>query len=516
MMMKKTTTLKAVACLMLLAFIPLANIQSQTCNGTIVWQDEFDGTTLDLNKWAYQTGNGCPNLCGWGNNELEYYTDNTNNVRIENGVLVIEARKENVGGSSFTSGKLVSLGKFARTYGRFEASIRMPKGYGTWPAFWMLNVNNQWPTTGEIDIMEYRGDRTAETHGTLHYGDSYPDNLWDGTTYNAGVDLSQEFHEYAVEWDANSITWFFDGVQFKHVTRDPYTLSPPSNNPEMWPWDEDFYMILNLAIGGWFAGNPSADQVQLTKPTLEFDYVRVYDLNNTNDSQSAYNGSPLSIPGRIEAEEYDESCGAAYNDTDPGNQGGAFRSDGVDIEVCDEGGYNLGYVSQGEWVEYTVDVVTSGSYKIDARIASLDVGGTYHVEIDGQDISGPIDVQATGGWQTWQTAEKLDVPMSSGEHIMRIVFDQGEFNANYFDFSVITASNDVLAATKHHIRVANRTIRINNVEAFTVASTAGKVIVQSDRPVKEHTISYDKLESGIYIVHVLTAKGEFREKILVD
>lgn len=138
------------------------------CNGALLWSDEFDGSSLDANKWSYQTGNGCPSLCGWGNSEQEYYTNSANNVYISNGVLVLKVIKESISSSSFSSGKVITKNHFSHTYGRFEARMRLPKGRGLWPAFWMLPNTNSWPTTGEIDIMEYRGDQTNITTGALH------------------------------------------------------------------------------------------------------------------------------------------------------------------------------------------------------------------------------------------------------------------------------------------------------------------------------------------------------------
>ena len=261
------------------------------CN-QLVWSDEFDGTTVDQTKWVYQTGNGCPNLCGWGNGELENYTSGTNNMSVSNGILTITAKKESSNGSDFSSAKLVTLGKFSRTHGRFEARMRMPKGLGLWPAFWMLSVNNNWPMTGEIDIMEYRGDQPRNDFGTLHYGLVWPDNRYDGNTYTYSADLSTDFHVYAVEWTADDIKWYLDNNLFKTETRNPSSLNPVNNNPNYpWPWTSDFYIILNLAVGGGFAGNPTSAQVQLTKPTFEIDYVRVY----TGGSGSASN--PTVITG---------------------------------------------------------------------------------------------------------------------------------------------------------------------------------------------------------------------------
>lgn len=245
------------------------------CN-QLVWSDEFNGNSVDLSKWAFQNGDGCPSMCGWGNGELESYTDNPKNISVANGVLTMTAIRETVGGSSFTASKIRTLGLHSWKYGRFEASMRMPLGRGLWPAFWMLSTNNQWPTTGEIDIMEYRGDIPKQTNGTLHYGLPWPNNRYDGSAYVHNQNLSDAFHTYAVEWDENQIKWYFDNTLMKTETKNPNSLDPANNSSIPWPWNTEFYIILNFAVGGGYTGNPTPSQVELTKPTFEVDYVRVY------------------------------------------------------------------------------------------------------------------------------------------------------------------------------------------------------------------------------------------------
>ena len=245
------------------------------CN-QLVWSDEFNGNSVDLSKWAFQNGDGCPSLCGWGNGELESYTDNAKNISIANGILTMTVVKENVGAASFTASKIRTLGLHSWKYGRFEASMRMPLGRGLWPAFWMLSTNNQWPTTGEIDIMEYRGDIPKQTNGTLHYGLPWPNNRYDGSAHVHSQNLSDAFHTYAVEWDENQIKWFFDNTLIKTETKNPNSLNPANNSSNTWPWNTEFYVILNFAVGGGYTGNPTPSQVELTKPTFEVDYVRVY------------------------------------------------------------------------------------------------------------------------------------------------------------------------------------------------------------------------------------------------
>jgi beta-glucanase (GH16 family) len=253
--------------------------------GTLIWSDEFNGTSLDATKWTVQTGNGCPN-CGWGNSELESYTNSTNNVRLENGSLVLEARKDASG--NYTSGRINTNGKFSRRFGRFEIRAKIPPGTGLWPAFWMLPTTGNWPNTGEIDVMENRGDQTSTIGGTLHYGQVVPNNLHDGTAYTLPTgNFNDNFHIFAVDWQLGKIDWYVDGVLFKSETKTPNSLSPASNN-DPWPWDSyDYYILLNLAVGG-----PSTPYTGYQAPNFglsgkyEIDYVRVYDASQPQISIS--------------------------------------------------------------------------------------------------------------------------------------------------------------------------------------------------------------------------------------
>lgn len=256
---------------------------------TLLWEDEFNGTTLDLTKWSYELGNGCPDLCGWGNNEKQYYTNNAANINVYGGYLNITAKYQPNylgGSSSFTSGKITSSGKFNSLYGRFEARIKLPAGLGMWPAFWMLPQDKAyggWPTSGEIDIMEYRGDITNKVGGTLHYGNGWPNNQNDGTSYFLPTgNFTSSFHDFAVEWEPGIIRFYVDGNLYKTETKSPNSLSPQSNNAVKWPWDQNYYVLLNMAVGGWYPGNPSTVDIingdTNYSRTMQVDYVRFYGL----------------------------------------------------------------------------------------------------------------------------------------------------------------------------------------------------------------------------------------------
>jgi len=232
---------------------------------TLIWHDEFDGAEIDRQNWTYDLGGN-----GWGNGEMQYYTDRPENARIENGWLVIEARQEKYGGSYYTSARLKSQGLQEFQYGRFEARLKVPAGKGFWPAFWMLGSNFPlvgWPDCGEIDIMEYVGREPDLIIGTLHgpgYSGALGISKWNRQKYN----IADDFHTYAIEWDENQITWFYDGVAYHTVTREDV-----GNRP--WVFDQPFFFILNLAVGGTLGGMVSPETAFPAQYLV--DYVRVYE-----------------------------------------------------------------------------------------------------------------------------------------------------------------------------------------------------------------------------------------------
>ena len=241
---------------------------------TLVWADEFaqpNGSSPDASKWAYELGAG-----GWGNNELEHYTSRTNNVRIENGQLVIEARQESYQGSSYTSARLKTQGRISWTYGRIEARLKIPRTQGIWPAFWTLGTNISavnWPNCGEIDIMENIGKEPTLVHGTLH-GPGYSGGSSIGVGYSlpGNAPFADDFHVYAVEWTTNQLKWFVDGVQ--------YFSANPASLPagKAWVFTQPQFVLLNVAVGGNWPGNP--DGTTAFPQRMVVDYLRVYAPTN--------------------------------------------------------------------------------------------------------------------------------------------------------------------------------------------------------------------------------------------
>jgi beta-glucanase (GH16 family) len=246
--------------------------QTVTNFTNLVMEDNFNRIEPSDSKpnadiWGYDIGTGDN---GWGNNELQYYTDRPENIHLADGMLKIMANQEDFEGSGYTSSRI--LGKFAQKYGRFEARIKLPWGQGIWPAFWLLGENIDtvgWPQCGEIDIMEYRGQEPTLTNGTLH-----------GPGYSAGNSITKayelendrfdnDFHIFGIEWGPEYINFYVDDVLYNQLT--------PEDVTGEWVYDQPFFIIINMAVGGDFVGAPNESTV--FPQTMYVDYVRVYSAN---------------------------------------------------------------------------------------------------------------------------------------------------------------------------------------------------------------------------------------------
>ena len=236
---------------------------------TLVWKDEFNGNSLNTSDWTYETGDGCPN-CGWGNNELQYYTNSSENLFFQDGKMIIEAKPQNVGGKQYSSARIKTEGKKAFKFGRIDFRAKLPKGKGIWPAFWMMPQNNTfgtWPRSGELDIMELIGNEPAKVYGTLHFGPG-PGSTQISKNYTlpSGT-FNDEFHVFSIEWKQDEIKWFVDGNLFSTAKRSDF-------NGNNYPFNEDFFFIINLAVGGNWPGNP--DTFTTFPQWYIVDYIRVY------------------------------------------------------------------------------------------------------------------------------------------------------------------------------------------------------------------------------------------------
>ena len=248
----------------LLTLVVVLYLEPQnTSNANLLFSDEFSEDSLDLNKWSYELGDGCPNLCGWGNNERQVYVKK--NVSTVNNQLVISATKQ---GDTYYSGRITSKDKFEFKYGTVEVKAQLPKGKGLWPAIWMLGHDidtSTWPACGEIDIMEYVGKNPGEIHTTLHTPDSFGKSV--NTKITNIETIEDGFHVYKTKWDTKQIQFYIDDALV-------YTFSPEIKNDNTWPFNKPFYLILNLAIGGSFGGPEVDDSIFPEK--FSIDYVRVY------------------------------------------------------------------------------------------------------------------------------------------------------------------------------------------------------------------------------------------------
>jgi autotransporter-associated beta strand protein len=252
--------------------------RAQSPYSVVSWYDEFDGTSIDPSRWSFQLGTGSQyGLDGWGNNELQYYTARTSNARVADGLLTITARRESYGGQAYTSARLTTQNQFNQTGGRFEMRAALPLGQGLWPAFWMLPATSSyggWAASGEIDILEARGQNPGEVVNTIHFGGRWPENSYQGSTYRLpnGGSIA-DFHTYAVEWDlapTPQLRWYVDD---RLTWRTTDWWSTGGAYPA--PFDAPFHLLLNLAVGGNFVGSP--DGTTPFPASMQVDYVRAYE-----------------------------------------------------------------------------------------------------------------------------------------------------------------------------------------------------------------------------------------------
>lgn len=232
-------------------------------SSSIIWEDNFDETRLNESYWNYQLGDGCPDLCGWGNNERQIYTKE--NARLERGNLIITATKEN---DVYKSSRITTKNKIEFQYGTIEVRAKLPAGHGLWPAIWMLGSNiddRGWPDCGEIDIMEYVGKEPHIIYNSLHTRQSFGNTINSRKTLIENVE--EGFHSYKSIWTKDKIEFYIDN---KLV----YTFSPEIKNDKTWPFNQPFYIIINLAIGGNFGG-PEVDDTIFPKQ-FEIDYIKIW------------------------------------------------------------------------------------------------------------------------------------------------------------------------------------------------------------------------------------------------
>jgi beta-glucanase (GH16 family) len=276
--------------------------QQPTARWKLVWSDDFDGDHIDKAKWDFDIGNGFFDydanqwVSGWGNNELQYYTREPDNAFVKGGMLHIRVLKESYQGCGYTSARLKTRKRdgtalFSQRYGKFEFRAKLPTGKGIWPALWMLPLDDKygsWASSGEIDVVEARGQEPSKVLGTIHYGARGPmDAHAEKEFLLPDKGTIADFHVYALEWDPDEIRWYVDGHHY--ATQSFWWSSSrteggkgarPRNEADLNPWpapfNQPFYLVMNVAVGGRFPGNP--DPTTAFPVEMVVDYVRVYEL----------------------------------------------------------------------------------------------------------------------------------------------------------------------------------------------------------------------------------------------
>ncbi len=387
--------------LVLLVFSLVSDAGAQ--DWQLVWSDEFDTPGApDPERWNYDIGGH-----GWGNQELQYYTDREVNARVEGGVLVIEAHRETFSGSDYTSARLVTRDRAAWRYGRIEARIKLPFGQGIWPAFWMLPEDSPyggWPAGGEIDIMEYLGHDTDRVYGTLHSGGGALGHRFTGTHYDLVEGTFEEnFHVFALEWEPRVMRWYVDGELY--LTQVSWSSA---GGPYPAPFDTPFHILINLAVGGQWPGYP--DETTTFPQRMEVDYVRVY------EDAAAY--PHVALDGPADSARVD--AGATVSLSATASDGGAVES-----VTFLQGEGVLGIVTNAPYA-LDVDDVLDGCYVLLAR-ARDDSGYVSESE--------PATLTVGAGCPAGSTSPYLMAPASLPGTIEAEYYDLGGSSVAYLDFS---------------------------------------------------------------------------------
>lgn len=484
-------------------------IFSLLCSSTVfsqnlVWYDEFDYSGLpDNSKWGYDV---MPP--GTVNNELQNYTENRlENARVENGNLIIEARRDNYNGHQYSSARLVTREKGDWLYGRVEVKAILPSGRGTWPAIWMLPtdwVYGGWPNSGEIDIMEHVGYDQGVVHASTHSLDYYWVNNNQKTATIEVADCSVNPHVYAMEWSPSKIDMFVDGVLY-------FTSHNENTSWTAWPFDQRFHLILNIAIGGDWGGIRGVDD-RMFPVRMTVDYVRVYNYNAPVDTQvpttpteltaksgssnlslswtasrdnysvkeyEVYNGNTLvattifpnytlsgltplttysiKVRARDHAGNLSEFASGTFSTTQVVvvNIPSKIEAEDYDVQfgvqtetTSDEGGgLNVGWIDTGDYLEYVVGASTEGSFTISYRTACLNSPGQVQVKDVNGTVLNTTNIPVTGGWQNWTTVTSEPFVIPSGTSRLRLFTSVGGYNLNWLEFKTAGAGGDTTPPT---------------------------------------------------------------------
>ncbi|UII26412.1 carbohydrate-binding protein [Fulvivirga maritima] len=466
--------------LLLMGLVSLGlNTTSQAQGWQLVWQDEF--TNGISNDWVFETGSG-----GWGNNEMQYYR--SQNASVQDGQLVITARKESYGDADYTSARMITKGRQSFKYGKIEARIALPSVLGLWPAFWMLGSNFDqvsWPYCGEIDIME-QVNTESSVHGTIHWSDANNNYASYGGYTNTNVTA---YHVYSIEWDENAIKWFVDGSQYHEVN-----IANGVNGTQ--EFHNEFFLLLNMAVGGnW----PQWEVNDAALPAnMYVDYVRVYRKSDSNNFSLF-----------TEAENYSSMSGVqTESTTDAG------------------GGLNVGYIETGDWMAYnSINIPSSGYYQVEYRVASEN-GGSLSLDLNaGSTVLGNVSIPATGGWQNW-TSVFQTVYINAGTYNFGIYAQNGGWNINWFRITgqsnasaradqSIAEQNIEIEAFQIYPNPAQDRLYLKNAGELAnlkVYNSQGQVMLQEAVPHNEVDIS--ALKPGLYTIQINSSDKLITKKFI--
>ncbi|GET29846.1 family 16 glycosylhydrolase [Prolixibacter sp. SD074] len=449
---------------LLLVWFPV-EVAAQDCV-QLVWSDEFNYTgSPDPQNWSFETGAG-----GWGNNELQYYTNRLSNAEVKNGNLVITARKESYQGSDYTSARLITYNKAGSwTYGRIEARMKLPYGQGIWPAFWMLGKSifegTSWPGCGELDIMEMigGGDNDNTVYGTAHWDNN--GHVSYGLSYTNPAKLADDFHVYAIEWDSQKIKWYFDDNLY--CTLD---ITPPS----LTAFHNPFFIILNIAVGGNWPGGPDATTV--FPQTMEVDYVRVY--SGTPPNPTVTGPSTATADDTVQFSTQDIP-NATYTWTIPADAT-IVSGDGTN-SISVRWGNTSGDVS----VSVTTSCGTYDSNKLNVAVVKLPPSDPWYV---------PHTVGGNVNWEVVQTNNNM-VSLSMAGEDLQVDYDVQNPSASpaiYYPFDGIyglTTSSTAVLELKTEAGNAPSNMRFELVDVNDNVNTADLLKIDSPN------------DDGVYHIH---------------
>lgn len=500
------TKLRLLSLLMgLLAVVSTTNAQTWQQ----VWSDEFNGSISA--DWIFETGAG-----GWGNNEQQYYR--RENATVQNGALVITAKREGFGGANYTSARMKTQGKKSWKHGRIEARIAMPSFQGIWPAFWMLGDNISsvgWPSCGEIDIMEHV-NTGGEVVGTIHWSDPNNNHAEYGGRTNTSI---TGYHTYAVEWNSTAIKWFVDGAQYHEVN-----IANGVNGTS--EFQNNFFILLNLAVGGNWPGFNIDNNAM--PASMYVDYVRVFQLGiappplgevSTVYKHCDFGGTAVNLPvgdynyGALYARgvanedissikinsgyemviyENDDFTGASYvlgstssclvgigwNDRTTSLKVRAATSSfsrTIEAEsysamagVVIENGNSVGYIDNNDWMAYNnINFPYSGSYKIEYRVASMYGGNRLSLDLNAGSVQlGSVNIPSTGSWTNW-TIVSQTVNVNAGTYNLGVFASIGGFNLDWIKITKVSGArtSDELDTDASATKISNTDIS-NSFEVF--------------------------------------------------